>query len=168
MVMNIVIVGFMGTGKTAVASRLAVRTGMKYTSMDRIIEEIEERSINEIFASEGEAYFRSVEKDVVREVSSQDGLIVDSGGGVVLDEDNIKALKKNGKIICLTATPEVIHTRTKKSGHRPLLSVPDPKGKIAELLESRAVHYEKADFQVDTSTKTVEQVVDEVIGLSGI
>lgn len=163
--MNIVIVGFMGTGKTVVAKGLAAKLKMEYVSMDDIIEQKEGKSINEVFSQDGEPHFRKVEKKVVEELSKKDGLVIDAGGGVVLDEDNIKNLKKNGVIVCLTVSPDVIYERTKKYTHRPLLNVSDPKKKIKELLDFRAPYYKKADFQIDTSSKSISEVVEEVIKL---
>ena len=89
---NIVLLGFMGTGKTAVAKRLADELKMKYISTDDIIEAREKRSINDIFAEDGESYFRKVEREAVKDVSSEDGAVIAAGGGVVLDAENLKNL----------------------------------------------------------------------------
>ena len=86
---NIVIVGFMGTGKTTIATQVANRLKMKYVSTDSLIEKREKRTINEIFTDSGEEYFRDIESEVVREVSSGEGLVIDAGGGAVLREENI-------------------------------------------------------------------------------
>jgi len=161
--MNIVLVGFMGTGKTFVGKKLASRRAMKYVSMDDEIEKKEARSISEIFSKDGEPYFRKVEKEVAKELSGRDNLVIDAGGGVVLDEENISNLKANGKVICLNAEPAVIFKRTKKHKHRPLLNVSDPERKIKELLEHRARHYKMADIQIDTSHGDVDRVVNEII-----
>jgi len=160
--MNIVLVGFMGTGKTAVARQLARKVGMKYISTDEIIEDKERRSINDIFKRNGEAYFRRIEKETVKKVAQLDKFVIDAGGGVVLDEENIQTLKKNGKIICLTASAEVILERTKRYRHRPLLNVADPKAKVEELLNSRAPFYAKADMSLDTTNLEIDQVVEEI------
>jgi shikimate kinase len=160
--MNIVLVGFMGTGKTAVARLLAKKTGMKYISTDELIEDRERRSINEIFSKSGEPYFRKVEKEAVKKVAELDRFIIDAGGGVVLDKENIQNLKRNGKIVCLAATPEVILERTKRYQHRPLLNVESPKAKIEELLKFRAPFYARADFSVDTTNLSVEQVAERI------
>lgn len=159
--MNIVLVGFMGTGKTAVAKALAKKLGMKYISTDGVIEDRERRSINDIFNKSGEAYFRRVEKEVVKKVTLLNKFVIDAGGGIVLDKENIEDLRRNGKIICLTATPEVILERTKRYHLRPLLNVENPRAKIEELLNLRAPFYAQADYSIDTTDLTVEQVVDE-------
>jgi shikimate kinase len=160
--MNIVLVGFMGTGKTAVGKDLAKKVGMKYISTDEVIEDKERRSINDIFKRSGEPYFRRVEKEVVKKVSELNNFVIDCGGGVVLDEENIQTLKENGKLICLTATSDIILERTKRYYHRPLLDVDDPKAKVEELLKTRAPFYAKADFSVDTSNLSIEQVAEEI------
>lgn len=166
--MNIVLVGFMGTGKTAVAKALSKSLKMEYVSMDDIIRKKEAKSINEIFSQDGEPYFRKVEKEVAEDLSKRNNVIIDAGGGVVLNEENVKNLKKNGKIVCLNATPDVIYERTKKRSHRPLLNVADPRKKITELLNFRAPYYGKADMQIDTSQKGINEVCQEIIKLTKV
>jgi len=160
--MNIILVGFMGTGKTVIGKKLASKRGMKYVSMDEEIEKKEKRSISEIFSKDGEPYFRKVEKEVAKELSNQDNLVIDAGGGVVLDEENISNLKASGRMVCLNASPDVIFKRTEKYKHRPLLNVSDPRKKIEELLEHRARHYKNADIQIDTSHNNIDKVVREI------
>lgn len=159
---NIALVGFMGTGKTAVARRIAKELCMNYRSTDEIIETREKRPIRDIFAEEGEPYFRKIEKEVVKEVSSMDNAVIATGGGVVLDNENMDNLKKNGIVICFTASAEEILKRTKTYANRPLLNVPDPLRKIKEMLKIRAPYYKKADYEIETSGKKLEEVVDEV------
>jgi len=160
--MNIVLVGFMGTGKTAAGKLLAKRLEMKYISTDEVIEDKERRSINDIFKNNGEQYFRRAEKEVVKKAAQLNKFIIDAGGGVVLDEENMQALKQNAKIICLSATPEVILERTKRYHHRPLLKVENPKAKVEELLKIRAPFYARADYTIDTTNLSLEQVVEEI------
>lgn len=159
---NIVLVGFMGTGKTAVAKALAKRFKMRYVSTDELIEKREKRSIADIFAEKGEAYFRQVESEIAGEVSFLSGTIIDAGGGIVIKEENLKNLKKNGTIICLTATVDVILERTKGKKHRPLLNTDDQKKKIEELFAERAPYYAKTDFTIDTSGLSVEDVAKKI------
>ena len=160
---NIVLIGFMGTGKTTIAIKLANALNMSYVSTDDLIEKREKRTINEIFTKEGEDYFRDVESDIIREVSSRENLVIDAGGGVVIKEENLSNLKSSGVVICLTADEETIMERTKKYKHRPLLNVEDPKQKIRALLAKRAPLYAKADHCIDTGKLTVRQVVDEIV-----
>jgi shikimate kinase len=159
---NIILVGFMGTGKTTIATKLANRLDMRYISTDDMIEKKEKRTINEIFTDSGEDYFRDVESAVVREASSMVNVVIDAGGGVVIREENLANFRSNGIVICLTAGEEVILERTKKYKHRPLLNVEDPKRKIRDLLAKRAPFYAKADHCIDTGKLTIRQAVDEI------
>ena len=160
---NIVLVGFMGTGKTTIATAIANKLKMRYVSTDNLIEKKEKRTINEIFTKSGEDYFRNVESEIVRELSDKEGLVIDAGGGVVIREENIANLKTNGIIICLTAAENIIMERTKKYKHRPLLNVEDPKRKIRDLLKKRASFYAKADHTLDTGELTSRQVVEKIV-----
>jgi len=162
---NIVLVGLMGTGKTAVAQNLAQRLGLRYVSTDALIQQREGVTINDIFSKKGEVYFREVEAHVAGEVSRYSGCVVDTGGGIVLRNENISALQENGIIICLTADADTICVRTARCKHRPLLNVADPKKKIEELLKSREPFYAKAAYRIDTSRLTVDEVVDNIVTL---
>ena len=159
---SLYIVGFMGTGKTAVSCELAKQTGRKRLDLDSMIEAKEGRKITQIFSESGEGYFRKVEKEVLEEASQQKELIVDCGGGIVLNKDNIDLMKKTGIMVCLTAEPDVILERTKKYKHRPLLNVTDPKKKIQELLDFRKRFYEQANYVIDTSELDIKQVVEKI------
>lgn len=159
---NIILLGFMGTGKTSIAKKIAVDFGMQFIEMDSIIEEREGITINEIFSTKGEPYFRMIEASVVKELSDKKGLVISAGGGVVLNPDNISELQKNGILICLNATPEEIYNRIKDQTHRPLLKVKDPLVRIKELLEYRKPYYDKIALQIDTTGKDIEEVVNEV------
>lgn len=152
----------MGTGKTAVAKALAKATGMVYVSVDELIVSREKRPIKDIFRDSGEPYFRKIEKEIVREISSREGQVVDTGGGVVLDDENMRNLSSGGVVVCLWASPETVHERTSRSKQRPLLNVEDPMGRIRELLEHRRPYYEKADFHVMTDGENVAAVVEKV------
>lgn len=160
---NIVLIGFMGTGKTTIATQLANRLNMRYVSTDSLIEKREKRTINEIFTKSGEDYFRDVESDVVREISGMDGLVIDTGGGVVIREENLANLKSTGIVICLTADEDTIMERTKKYKHRPLLNVEDPKLKIRTLIAKRAPLYAKCEHSIDTGKLTIRQVVEKIM-----
>lgn len=163
---NITLIGFMGTGKTTIATKLAIKLKMRYVSTDDLIEKREKRTINEIFKTDGEEYFRDIESEIVREASAMDGVVIDAGGGVVLREENLTALKSTGTVICLTADEETIMKRTKKYKHRPLLNVEDPKRKIRDLLIQRAPFYAKADHAIDTVALTINQVVGKIIEIT--
>jgi len=162
---NIAIVGFMGTGKSAVAMGLAQKLNKTYVSTDDLVVLQENSTIHDIFKNKGEPYFRKVESEVVKKASEMDNVVIDCGGGVVIAEENIRNLKKKGPVICLTATPSVIYERVKEHRHRPLLSTPDPQEAIQSLLKERETFYARADFSVDTSTLTVDQVVSKILAL---
>lgn len=159
---NIVLIGFMGTGKSAVGKELAKQLKVRFVSTDDIIEEKEKRTIAKIFEKSGEPYFRKIEKEVIKEAVALDDVVIAAGGGAVLDEENMANLKKRGTIFCLTATPETIYKRTKNYKHRPLLNVADPIAKIKELMEKRSSFYARADHQVDTCQKSVKEVAEEI------
>ena len=159
---NIVLVGFMGTGKTAAAKIQSGKLGMKYVATDDLIEKKEKTAISEIFSEKGEEYFRKVEKTVVKEVSLMQNAVIDAGGGVVIDPENVKNLKKNGILICLWAEPGVILERTRQYATRPLLNVDDPLKKISDLLAARKPFYERADYHVRTSSMSPEKIVEEI------
>ncbi len=160
---NIVLVGFMGTGKTAVGKKLARVLKREFIDTDKIIEDRAGKTISKIFADDGEANFRDLEAEVIKDISERNGSVIITGGGAVLRDENINNLKKNGIIFCLKAMPEVIYNRVKNDTKRPLLQVENPLEKIKEMLEQRKKYYEKADCIVDTSEMTVEDVVKEII-----
>lgn len=164
---NIILVGFMGSGKTTIASKLAERLKMRYVSTDDLIEKKEKATINEIFTKKGEDYFRNVESDVVREACSLENVVIDMGGGAVLRDENWASMKSSGIVVCLAADADVIMERTKKYKHRPLLNVEDPKQKIRSLMAKREPFYAKADHCLDTGKLTARQVVDEIIRIAG-
>jgi len=155
----------MGTGKTYTGRALARRLGTKFIDTDALIEKEAGNSISEIFEKFGEAHVRKLERDVVKRVSEENGIVIAVGGGAIVNPDNLAALKRNGLIINLTASPEVILARVERNSDRPLLQVEDKIGKIKELLEKRAPFYEKTDFTVDTDGRTPEQVADEILGI---
>jgi len=163
---NIILIGFMGAGKSVTAGRLADLLKRELVSTDELIVQREGRTINDIFKDSGESYFRKVEKAVVADVSQNDNLVIDCGGGVILDPDNVSSLRKKGVVFYLAASPEVIYERVKNQRHRPLLKGENPRAKIKELLNSRQPHYQAAAHHtIDTSNKTIEQVVNEVQSL---
>jgi len=163
---NIYLVGFMGTGKTAVGRELAKKKKWQFVDLDDLIELRQKRRICDIFAQEGEPYFRRVEKMVLKEVAKEKKFVVACGGGVVIDKDNIKIMKETGVIICLSATPEVILQRTSGYTHRPLLSVSEPKKQIELLFKLRAPFYAQADKTIGTSKISVKEVVNKIIKLT--
>jgi shikimate kinase len=159
---NIILTGFMGVGKTSVGTGLARDLGFAFIDTDGLIEADQGRTIAAIFAENGEPYFRDVETRVIKGVLDRDRQVLSTGGGAVIREENREAFRAAGLTVCLTARPEVIYDRVRHERHRPLLQVPDPPAKIRELLAERDRFYRQADFVVDTSDKTIEQVIDEI------
>ncbi|GAB4111984.1 MAG: shikimate kinase [Candidatus Caldatribacteriota bacterium] len=163
---NIFITGFMGTGKSAVGECLAQKTGKVFLDMDKVIESQEGNSIKEIFASKGENYFRSLETRILKEISSRQGIIVATGGGALLSEENYQLACNGGYIVLLWATPEVILERLKKEKDiRPLLSGSDRLEKIKMLLQQRKEKYNRIKYQIETTNLSIDQVAKAIIEL---
>ncbi|OIO33491.1 MAG: hypothetical protein AUJ70_03170 [Candidatus Omnitrophica bacterium CG1_02_40_15] len=160
---NIILVGFMGTGKSVVGKELAKKLNRDFVELDDMIETREKMPIKDIFEKKGEPYFRLAEKEVVKKASSRKNIVISAGGGAIVDEENFRELKNSGIIICLKASPETILKRTKGLKTRPLLNVQDPKKQIEELLKKRKPYYDKADFSIETDNLRVEQVVEEIL-----
>lgn len=162
---NIVLVGFMGSGKTTVGHLLAKRTGMPLVDMDTLIEERAGKSINEIFAEDGEPHFRRLEREMVRELAAKGGQIISTGGGIVLNPDNIADFEKTGLVVCLLVDAETVLDRVRHDGTRPLLA-DDKEAKIIELLESRRHLYESITHRIDTRGRaSPEPTAQEIIVL---
>jgi len=161
---NIILIGFMGTGKTAIGKRLAQALGKQFIDTDKEIEKVTGMTIPQIFNRHGEIRFRSEEKLAIKKACSRSNAVIATGGGAVMDEDNIKMMKSCGRIICLTARPEVIQARIKRKDNRPLLQRDKSIERISELLADREVYYKKcAEAFFDTSDEEHEQVVERII-----
>ena len=163
MSINIYILGFMGTGKTVAGEQVARELNQQFIELDSLIEEEQKKKISQVFAEDGEAYFRSLEKQILEKISVGRDLVVSCGGGIVKDSQNIQIMKKTGVMICLSARPEVILARTRSYSHRPLLNVDNPKKRIRELLKTRAPFYAQADYTIDTSDLDVFSIVKKVL-----
>ena len=156
---NIVLVGFMGTGKTSVGRRLASQLRMRYVDTDDIVERDSGRRISDIFAEDGEPTFRELESEAVRKVSKLHNHVISTGGGVVLKEANMTTLKRNGVVFCLTATAEEIYKRVGHQTHRPLLQDPDPLAKIQSMLGERRPYYAKANHMISTTGRSFGEII---------
>lgn len=153
----------MGTGKTAVGKELARLLDMRLIDLDSEIEKAEQMTINEIFRQSGEKKFREIETEMIKKVTNNENIIISTGGGAVMKQENVNVLKKTGIIICLMATPETILQRTGNNSDRPLLQVANPLAKINELLNLRKPFYEKADIMIDTEDKTPLRIAKEIV-----
>lgn len=157
---NIFLIGFMGCGKSTMARLLAEETGAELIEMDETIEAEAGMSINEIFEIYGETYFRDLESQLVARIAETGGAIVSCGGGAILRNENVENMKKNGKIIYLSATPETIYERVHLSTQRPLLNGNMNVEYIASLMETRLSRYmEAADITISVDEKTKQEVV---------
>jgi shikimate kinase len=162
-IQNLALVGFMGTGKSAVGRLAAQYLHFTFVDTDELIETEVGKSIPEIFAQQGEAAFRKYERDVVNGLSARRGAVIATGGGLVGDPSNLASLKTHALVICLWASPETIWARVRAQTHRPLLQGPDPPAKIRELLEQRAPAYRQADVQILTDFRSPKEVVQHVL-----
>ena len=163
---NIFLIGFMGSGKSTIARMLAKETKKQLIEMDETIEEEAGCSINQIFEEHGEAHFRDLESQLVTRIADQGGMVVSCGGGVVLREENILIMRKNGSIIYLAATPETIYKRVRHSTNRPLLNGNMNVEYITQLMEKRLPVYEKAaDIVIDVNEKEKKEIVAEILGI---
>lgn len=160
---NLSLVGFMGSGKSTCAKRLSEILSMETFSTDQIIVSREKRAITEIFETDGEEYFRKIEKQVVKEISLMEGVIIDCGGGVILNPENVENLKNNGIVVYIHSDPEFIYDCIKGSTQRPILNVADPLLKIKELLNYRMPFYQKANYRVDGTKKSIESICDKIV-----
>jgi shikimate kinase len=160
---NIVLIGFMGTGKTTVGKILAKKLGMNFVDVDELIEKTAGLKISAVFARFGEAYFRDIETEIIKSITKDSSQVIATGGGAVLRDENLNALKSNGVVFCLTASEELIFDRIKDNNERPLLQVENPKEKIKELLAKRMPRYMMADFIINTDGLTQEEVSEKII-----
>ncbi|MCB0996126.1 MAG: shikimate kinase [Acidimicrobiales bacterium] len=163
MVRNVVLTGFMGTGKSTVGRVVADRLGFEFVDTDHLIE-ARHGPIPEIFAAQGEAAFRELEHEVATELAERSSVVVSTGGRLLLDPRNVAPLSETGRVVCLTASVDTILARVSADGlgERPLLSGEDPRGRIEQLLSDRAPAY--ACFtQVITDGLAAEEVADEVL-----
>jgi shikimate kinase len=160
---NIVLVGFMGTGKSAAGRLISRRLERVFIDMDAMIEEREGRTIAQIFAQDGEPYFRSLERALVHELSQRQHLVIAAGGGVVLDPENIRDFSRTGVVVCLKSSPHAILHRVGADKSRPLLESDDKAQRIVELLRSRQPLYDAIPHQIDTSHLSPEVAAGRVI-----
>lgn len=161
---NIVLTGFMGTGKTVAGKIVAEKLNMEFIDTDEIIEKREKDRIARIFQVKGESYFRKVEEEVIKDISEKTNCVIATGGGAIINKNNFENLKKNGVIICLEAEPSTILLRTSTTKDRPLLlKNKDVISTIRDLLKMREPYYNRADYKIDTTSLNPEQVSELII-----
>ena len=161
---NIVLIGFMGAGKTSISEYLKTLFAMDVIEMDQIIAEREGMSIPDIFEVHGEQYFRDLETNLLIEMQSRKNVVISCGGGTPLRECNVVEMKKNGRVVLLTASPETIFDRVKDSHDRPVIENNKNVPFIADLMEKRRVKYEAAaDIVINTDGKSLIEVCEELV-----
>jgi shikimate kinase len=159
---NVFLCGFMATGKSSVGSRLADLIGYEFVDMDTLIEAETGMSIPEIFSSRGEPAFRALESQMVDQMVARTGWVVATGGGTIANPENLRKLQSAGVVITLTAEIEVILKRVGHAADRPMLHGQVKPERVRELLKARAPFYAQADFTIDTSSKSIEEVAREI------
>jgi shikimate kinase len=160
---NIVLIGFMGAGKSSVGRLLARRLGRCLVETDDMITAREGRSIPEIFAAEGERYFRAAEEEALRLLALKQGEVIATGGGLPCRDGRVEALRTLGTVVWLSGAFEVLLERALRGGDRPMLAGRSP-DEILRLYRSREPFYRQADIAVDTTSRTPDQVVAQIVG----
>ena len=161
---NIVLIGFMGTGKSTVSRFLAGKLNRRYIDTDREIERLIGKTVARIISDYGMIRFRSEEALLVRKLAAEEDLVIATGGGTLLDPENYRLLRQSGILVCLTASPEVIYNRVKrKKNNRPLLAKGDLMEQITKLSEERRELYRRVDFTVDTGGGSLEETVNSIV-----
>jgi shikimate kinase len=165
--MNIVLIGYRGTGKSTVGRLLAARLGRELVSTDAEIVKRAKRTVPEIVAQEGWEYFRNLESDICRELASRDRLVIDTGGGSILRTQNVEALKKNGTVFWLTASVETIAKRIGGNNQRPSLTgTKSFVDEIQEVLRERTPKYQAAaDHRIETDDRSINQLIETLLTL---
>ena len=160
---NLILIGFMGTGKTSLGKLLAEKLGRGFIDIDQKIEQDAGLSIPQIFEKYGEKYFRELEKNAVKEITQRRGLVIATGGGTIKDEENLRLLKNSGVIVCLTTEPEEILRRTERRGERPTLDAEEDRlTTIKKLLAERQQFYSQADYTIDTTDWSPLQIMNDI------
>ncbi len=159
---NIILIGFMGSGKTTIAKQLAYELDKTFTDFDDIIQHNTNMTISEIFGTKGESFFRLKEDDLAREMSGRSNLVMATGGGIVLAQENMEFLSENGIIIFLKCSFDTVVQRIKTSDTRPLFS-PDNLSEFEDLFHSREILYNHfADFTIEVDKKEIRKIVTEI------
>ena len=161
---NVVLIGFMGAGKSTIAELLRTGWGMERIEMDALIEEREGMRISKIFETKGAPYFRDLETELLIELQARSNAVISCGGGVPMRERNVAEMKKNGRVVLLTAHPETILERVKDNHDRPLIENNKTVEGISALMEARRERYmAAADLVIETDRKTGEEICRELV-----
>ena len=159
---NIALIGFMGTGKTSVGRLVAEQLHYDYVDTDEVIQTNTGRSITDIFTKDGEPAFRALEEKVVGELASRTNTVISTGGGLPVNPENLASLKHHALVVCLWSSPEKIWERVRYQSHRPLLHDADPQQKIRDLLAAREPFYKQADVLINTDLRSAREVAQQI------
>jgi shikimate kinase len=160
---NIALIGFMGTGKTSVGRIVAEQLHFDYLDTDEMIQIATDKTISEIFKTDGEKKFRELEEKIVEEISARTKTVIATGGGLPVNPKNLASLKSHSLVVSLWSSPEKIWERVRHQSHRPLLHDENPQAKIRELLAAREPFYKQADVLLNTELRSVREVAQQVV-----
>ena len=160
---NLALVGFMGTGKTSAGRLVADQLRFEFLDTDELIQTQTGRTIADIFAKNGEPAFRALEKNIVNELAARKKTVISTGGGLPANAENLASLKTHALVVWLCASEEKIWERVRSQSHRPLLHDPDPQGKIHQLLALRTPFYRQADVLINTDLRSAREVAQQIV-----
>ncbi|MGI6537384.1 MAG: shikimate kinase [Caldicoprobacterales bacterium] len=160
---RIFLIGFMGTGKTTIGQILAKNIGMEWLDLDCLIEQQVGETISDIFTSRGERWFRNKETEILEKVSRKPNIVLSTGGGVVLNPNNIELMKKKGMVVALTAEVNTLWERLKGNSNRPLLQGKNPKNALVQLYIERETFYNKGHFSIQVDNRSPENIAEDII-----
>ena len=155
----------MAVGKSAVGRNLAKRLRRRFIDLDRLVEKSEGMKVRDIFEQKGESYFRQREKQTLAQVLAEEGQVIATGGGVVLDDDNLALLREKTLLVCLSASTDAILRRVGNGATRPLLKGVNRRERVEELVQARQARYAQADLTIVTDELTLSQVVDKIMAI---
>jgi shikimate kinase len=164
---NIILTGFMGTGKSTIARLVAAELQRDFVDMDTVIEQREGRAISQIIGHSGEAYFRQLEANLCHELAAQSGLVIATGGGALVPEENLRVMERSGLVVCLDCNPAILWKRIGRSENRPMLAARD-EGRFARmmaLLEKRAPAYGRIKHHLDVTHLSSKEVAKQICEL---
>lgn len=160
---NIALIGYMGTGKTTIGRRLAPKLGFSFVDTDAYIEKQQGKSISQIFEQHGESAFRRMEAAALVTLAGDENLVISTGGGIILSEQNRNLLKEQTFLVTLTASPGAIYSRVRGNKDRPLLQDADPYQKIVDMLEARKPYYEIGDIIIPTDELSEKICIERIV-----
>ncbi len=160
---NLVLIGFMGVGKSSVGRLAADQLRFEFVDTDALVEARAGKSVSRIFAEDGEPAFRVSEREVVRQLEQRRGVVVAAGGGLAADLANLASLRTHAFVVCLWASAETLWNRVRHQQHRPLLQTPEPQARIRQLLAEREPFYRQADLLVNTERRSARDIAQLVV-----